>query len=308
MKSCARAGAPRLGFERADRFVARRRRDRQVAVESEGLPVHSGRHQARAARRTGRPAARRGDRPRAPPRPRLLRDRRCPGSRRPRRARGQRRRARARALRRSVPASDRGPSSVIRDLAQRTSGIERLQERARRLRVLDDEMSEPARDRDRLRGQHVGGRRDPQQVGHQEQAAGHRVPEAARSVGQGEHRHAGLAQHRHEPDQRQPDERGRIVALDRLEERDAERPRIGRRPRSRRAARARGTRRSRRPRGGETCCARRPSPSCSGRSPRRAARARCGTRRSAPRARRASRMRLRGDRACRSACPSQSAT
>ena len=77
------------------------------------------------------------------------------------------------ALRRRV-----GADLLDRDLLQRQRRRERLQELPRGLRVLDDEMREVARHRDGARGQHVLGRDDAEQIGHEKEPAGHRFDRA----------------------------------------------------------------------------------------------------------------------------------
>ena len=119
------------------------------------------------------------------------------------------RRARARAARRHARRRRSAPSSAMAISRKRPLGRKRFQERARGLRVLDDEVVETARDRDRLRRQHVArAATTPSRFGTRNSRP---VIVDARSGGscRREHGDAGLAQHRREPDQRQPDQRRR---------------------------------------------------------------------------------------------------
>ena len=60
------------------------------------------------------------------------------------------------------------------DLAYRQRGRERLQERTRGLRVLDDVLGEAARDVDRVRRQHALGRDHAEEIGHDIKPPGRR--------------------------------------------------------------------------------------------------------------------------------------
>ena len=116
------------------------------------------------------------------------------------------------------------------------------------------------------------------------------------------------AQQARERDQRQADERGRIVACDALEQHDAERFGLAPNRRSRTAARGRGRPRSRRRRACGTCWRRRPARCGSGRSRASTSATPVWKTTVRPTARAAARTPARGRPACRSARPSQSAT
>ena len=102
------------------------------------------------------------------------------------------------------------------DLPDRQCRRQRLQEGARGLGVLDDVVGEAAGHGDRMRRQHALRRDEAEEIRHDEQ--GGRASSRRR-----EHGEPGRAQHAGQPDERQADQRGRIVAVDALEQRDAER-------------------------------------------------------------------------------------
>ena len=221
------------------------------------------------------------------------RDRRCPGSRRPTAARRRGRRAPVRATRRSAAARARRRSPRCRSAAAAArataiSGTPAPAWRSRRRNARDR-----AR-RDRVRRQHRLRRDEAEQIGHEKEAA------ARHRAGVSTGNPAG-AQHAGQPDQRQADQRGGIVAVDALEQRDAER--LGADAAGAIVGSFRGEdRRRSRPRSGTgTCCGRRRARSGIVPSPRRAARAPCERRRSCPTARRAARPRARDCPACRPA-------
>ena len=228
-------------------------------------------------------------------------DRRSPGSRR--RTAGPCRgpaRAGASSSAQRVAAGD-SPSSTMSICCSGTCGASDLQEGPRRLGVLDDVVGEAARDRDRV-APAARVRARPRRAGSARDRGG-RASSRRR-----EHRHAGRAQHAREPDQRQADQRGGIVALDPFEERDAERLGADAAGAVVGLARGAGRRRSRPRRGRDTCCGRRRARVWHRRSPRRAARARCERRPSGRTAPRAARLRAAWVPGLPIGRPSQSAT
>ena len=211
------------------------------------------------------------------------------------------------ARRRRGPSCGRGSSTIV-DLLQRPTeradGVDALQERARRLRVLARPSGRAAR-RDagcRAAGDRRGPR-PPRRCRRRGRSARGRACPRRSSAGRrqrlGERIDARRAQQRAGTDQRQADEGGRIVGVARARRERCRASRSWRCRRSRTASRRAGSARSRRRSGRAFVPRPAPAPTPRSRSRHRPRRRRCGRRRRGRAWPAAAPSRVRGRRACR---------
>ena len=209
--------APRALLELADSSACAQRLRAAGSRRTRSAGPRGRRPSARARSRRGRPAARRGSLRGAPPRPAPRRGRRSPGSR-PRTA------GRASASRAAARSGSR--SSPITSMLSSRTGMPSAPRNARALFAFSTTKSLQRRGSCSMRRRRQ------------------RLCAASRRAASGwrrgsKDRQPGALEHLGERDQRQADERGRVVGLDARDERDAQALGLGARRRSRRAFRAR---------------------------------------------------------------------